>query len=406
VYLGACAIPSGGLFRPARFRDIHVYRHYGDALLAGHVPYRDFPVEYPPGAVPLFALPSLLPGGAYDQAFKALMALCGLAAIFAVTYTLIGLGASSRRVQLSALFLAVSPVALGPVSLNTYDLWPAALSALALAALAARRPSPALALLGVAFAAKLYPLVLAGPALLYVWRARGRVLGPAAAFVAAAAVFFVPFAALGADGLGHSLRLQLGRGLHAESLGASLVLAGQKLGLWSAQIVVHPLPPVSRDVSASGAHAVAIAAAAAAAAAALLVWLVFPRGRADLERLVTAFAAAATGFLAFGKVFSPQYAEWLIPLVPLVASVESGTLLLAALVLAQTWYFHYPRLWAIGWPVWPLLVRNLLLVALYALLANRLKTRIPSSSKTSFQLGFRRRLTRSFAEGSGEIRSR
>src|SRR5439155_16530681 len=51
LFLAACAIPSGGLFRSARFRDIHVYRQYGDALLAGHLPYRDFLVEYPPGAV-------------------------------------------------------------------------------------------------------------------------------------------------------------------------------------------------------------------------------------------------------------------------------------------------------------------------------------------------------------------
>src|SRR5262249_9134034 len=42
LYLAACAIPSGGLFRPAKFRDIHIYREYGDAFLAGHVPYRDF----------------------------------------------------------------------------------------------------------------------------------------------------------------------------------------------------------------------------------------------------------------------------------------------------------------------------------------------------------------------------
>ena len=370
------------------------------------MPYRDFLVEYPPGAVPLFALPSLLPGAAYDQAFKALMALCGLGAIFAVAFTLLSLGSSTLRLALAVLFLAVSPVALGPVSLNTYDLWPAALSALALAALAARRPRLALALLGVAFAAKLYPLVVVGPALWYVWRTRGRVLEAAAAFTAAAAVFFVPFAALGADGLGHSLRLQLGRGLHAESLGASLVLAGEKLGLWGARIVVHPTPPVSRDLVGSSAHAIAVASSVVAALAALAVWLLFARGRSDLQRLVTAFAAAATGFLVFGKVFSPQYAEWLIPLVPLVASLESGVLLLAALVLAHAWYFHYPRLWALGWPVWPLLVRNLLLVALYVLLVIRLKTRTPSSSNTSFQSGLRRRLTRSFAEGSGEIRSR
>jgi hypothetical protein len=192
--------------------------------------------------------------------------------------------------------------------------------------------------------------------------------------------------------------------LHAESLAASVVLAGHKIGLWGARIVSHPAPPTSRDVA--GAPDLAAASSAVALLAVLAAWLLFVRGRSDLERLVSAFAAAAAGFLVFGKVFSPQYAEWLIPLVPLVASVESGALLLAALVLAHAWYFHYPRLWAIGWPVWPLLVRNLLLVALYALLATRLKTRTPSSSKTSFQLGFRRRLTRSVAEGSGEIRSR
>ena len=55
VLLGALAVPSGGLFRGAKFRDLHIYRQYGDALLAGHVPYRDFFVEYPPGAIPLFA---------------------------------------------------------------------------------------------------------------------------------------------------------------------------------------------------------------------------------------------------------------------------------------------------------------------------------------------------------------
>ena len=61
LLLGALAVPSGGLFRGAKFRDLHLYRQYGDALLGGHVPYRDFFVEYPPGAIPLFAAASLAP---------------------------------------------------------------------------------------------------------------------------------------------------------------------------------------------------------------------------------------------------------------------------------------------------------------------------------------------------------
>jgi len=408
IFLAACAVPSGGLARSARFRDIHIYQRFGDALLAGHVPYRDFLVEYPPGAVPLFALPSLLPAGAYDQTFKALMALCGIGAIFAVASTLVSLGAGTRRLAVAVSFVALSPIALGPVSLNTYDLWPAALSAGTLAALAVGRTRLATALLGAAFAAKLYPLVLLGPALLYVSRTWGRVraLDALAWFAAVAAVFFVPFAALDASGLGHSLRLQLARGLHAESLGSSLLLAADKLGPYGARVAVHRTPPVSRDLAGGAAHGVAIASSVLAVVAVLGVWAVFAPGRSDLERLVTAFAAAATGFLVFGKVFSPQYAEWLIPLAALIAGIEGPALLLAALVLAQAWYFHYPRLWAIGWPVWPLLARNLLLVALYVLLLIRLKTRMPSSSNTSRQSGFLRRLTRSVAEGSGEIRSR
>jgi hypothetical protein len=361
--------------------------------------------------VPLFAAPSLLPGGAYDQTFKALMALCGLGAIFAVSLTVTVLGAAPRRLAAAVSFLALSPIALGPVSLNTYDAWPAALSVGALAALAFGRSRLALGLLGTAFAAKLYPLVFAGPALWYVWRTQGaaRARGAVLWFAGVAALFFVPFAAAGAGGLGHSLRLQLGRGLHAESLGASLLLAADRLGLYTARIVARPTPPVSRNLVGPAAHAVAIGASVAAVAAVVLVWLAFARGRSELERLVAAFAAAPAGFLAFGKVFSPQYAEWLIPLVPLVGGLEgaaAGSLLLGALVLAQAWYFHYPRLWAGGWVVWPLLARNLVVVALYGLLLTRLKTRIPSSSNTSRQSGLRRRLTRSVAEGSGEIRSR
>src|SRR6185503_17551722 len=85
LLLGALAVPSGGLFRGAKFRDLHLYRQYGDALLDGRIPYRDFFVEYPPGAIPLFAAPSLAPGGAYDALFKVLMTLCCVAATYLVT---------------------------------------------------------------------------------------------------------------------------------------------------------------------------------------------------------------------------------------------------------------------------------------------------------------------------------
>jgi uncharacterized membrane protein len=401
LLLGALAVPSGGLFRGAKFRDLHVYRQYGDALLAGHVPYRDFFVEYPPGAIPLFAGPSLAPAGAYDAIFKVLMTLCCVAAIYCVCLTLQRGGSTAATVWTAAVFLALSPVALGPVSLNTYDAWPAFVTVFAVAALAARRGRLAFALLGVAAAAKLYAALLVPVALVWLWRECGRrqALEALGAFAVAAAVLVVPWLALSPGGVWDSLHSQVGRGLHTESLGASALLAADRLGLYHAHVVATA-PAISRDLAGGLPRAIASLSAVVAVAAALApAVLVLPRRGAGPG---LAFAATVAGFLAFTKVLSPQYAVWLIPLVPF-GGVAAMALLVVALALAQSWYFHYHDLWAVGPQVWPLLARNLVLVALYALLL--WKTSTPSSSKTSRQSGRSRSLTSAAADGSGATRS-
>ena len=361
--LGALAVPSGGLFRSAKFRDLRLYRHYGDLLLGGHVPYRDFFVEYPPGAIPLFAAPSLAPDGAYDAIFKVAMTICSLAAIFCVAYVLAVQGASRERIAAAALFIALVPIALGPVSLNTYDLWPATLSAGAVAALVSGRDRLALVLLGVAAAAKLYAVLLAPLALVWIWRRRRAVTGPLAAFCVALGVLVIPWVALSPGGVWDSLHSQVGRALHTESLGASVLLAGDRLGLYSAHVVLHS-PAVSRDLAGGLAHGVATASAVLAVLAALSPVLVALRREVEPGVL---FAASVAGFLAFTKVLSPQYLVWLIPLVPFDGLV-AAVLLVVALALAQSWYFHYHALWAVGPQVWTLLARNLVLVALFAVL--------------------------------------
>jgi uncharacterized membrane protein len=396
LLLGALAVPSGGLFRGAKFRDLHLYREYGDALLDGRLPYRDVFVEYPPGAIPLFAAPSLAPAGAYDALFKVLMTLCSVAAIYCVTLVLARRAAPLVQVVAAAIFLALAPIALGPVSLNTYDAWPAALTVGALAALVYRRGALAGALLGAAFAAKLYPIVLLPLALLHLGRAAAPRL--VAAFAGVAAVLVVPWVALSPGGVWDSLDAQLGRGLHAESLAASFLLVGDRLGLYDAHVVRRLHPAATRDLAGDLPHTLGYATSALAAAAVVAVWIAYARRR----ELALGFAAAVAAFLAFTKVLSPQYLVWLIPLVPFGGAVAAA-LLVVALALAQSWYFHYRELWAVGWPVWPLLARNLVLVALYALLL--WKTSTPSRSKTSFQSGFWRRRTRAAAAGSGAERS-
>ena len=400
LLLGALAVPSGGLFRDAKFRDLHLYRQYGDALLAGHLPYRDVFVEYPPGAIPLFAGPSLAPGGAYDAIFKVLMTLCCIAAIFFACFALERSGAPPATIGTSALFLALSPIALGPVSLNTYDAWPALLTVAAAAALVVGRGRLALGLLGVAAAAKLYAVLLVPVAVVWLWRERGRrpALQSLAVFAATAAVLVVPWVALSPGGVWDSVDAQVGRGLHTESLGASILLVGDRVGWYQAH-VVSTAPAVSRDVSGDLAHTIAALSAGLAVLAALAPAVVLLRRRVSPG---LAFAASVAGFLAFTKVLSPQYVVWLIPLVPF-GGLAAMVLLLAALSLAQSWYFHYHDLWAVGPQSWTLLSRNLLLLALYAFLL--WKTSTPSLSKTSRQAAFLRSRTSAAAEGSGATRS-
>jgi uncharacterized membrane protein len=399
LLLGALAVPSGGLFRGAKFRDLNLYREYGDALLDGRLPYRDLFVEYPPGAIPLFTLPALAPAGAYDALFKTLMTLCSLATILCVAYVL-ARGGGRGRVYAAAAFLALAPVALGPVSLNTYDQWPALLTVCAVAGLSSGRHRLALGLLGAAAAAKLYAFLLVPLALAWIWRERGAraAAGPAATFAAVVVVLVVPWLAISPGGVWDSLDSQIGRGLHTESLGASLLLAGDRVGVYDAT-VVQSAPAVSRDLAGGLPDAFALTSATLAIAAALLPGFVLLLRRVEPGPL---FLTSVAGFLAFTKVLSPQYLVWLIPLVPFGGAVAAA-ILLAILALAQSWYFHYRDLWAIGPEVWTLLARNVLLLVLYGLLL--WKTSTPSRSNTSFQWGFARRRASALADGSGATRS-
>src|SRR5207248_1399494 len=79
VYIAACVVPDGGLLRAARYRDVHLYQGFAHAVFDGRVPYRDFFMEYPPGALAVFLPPDLVGSSHYNAAFKVLMAVCGAA---------------------------------------------------------------------------------------------------------------------------------------------------------------------------------------------------------------------------------------------------------------------------------------------------------------------------------------
>lgn len=365
---------SGATGEPG-ISDTPVYERYGERLAAGDLPYRDFRVEYPPGALPAFLGPALVTSapGSYDTAFAGLMIVC-LAALGAfVAGALRSLGASRLRIGGALAALAGGMLLLGPFTLTRFDLVPAAVAAGAVAAVLAGRERLGAAALGAAIATKLYPAVLLPLFVARSWRRHGRAeaLRSLGITLGVVALVYAPFALLAPTGIGRSVWQQLGRPLQIESLGSALLLALHHVFAlpldWASG---HGSQNLTGTVSAVAAAATTTAGVAALAA----VWVAFARGDAGDERFIRFAAAAAVAFVAFGKVLSPQFLVWLLPLVPLVAGgrgAVGSVLLVLACALTRLWFPG--DYWALvkqfdEQASWIVLARDLTLVGLFVLL--------------------------------------
>ena len=369
VLAAASAPPWVGLFGSRGVGDMYLYRMYAHRMERGLFPYHDFFFDWAPGSVPPVLAPVALPGP-YYVAFHILVFVYASLALLALAYALVLLGASRRRLYLATIAAAAVPFALGAISIDSLDYWPAMFTAAGLAVLLAGRTRLAFGLLGFAIVAKLYAVVILPLTLIWVWRRRSRdeAVRCLAVAIAVGLVVALPFLIVGPTGLGFTVKSQFVRGLQMESLGASILMALDHLGVYHARVVVGQ--PYSLDVA--GGIAKAVGAAFSLLTVAVLVWIyrTYLRGRDDPQRLVTASVAALAAYVAFGRVLSPQYIVWLIPLVPLVAGgagvVATGALL-AASAVTMTWFPG--RFWHLvhGSPVsWLVLLRNLLLVAVLA----------------------------------------
>ena len=368
-----------GFYTRDQIVDTPVYQRYGDAMARGQVPYRDFGLEYPPGALPVFVLPAL---GHHDESqfasfrrsFEWLMWGCGVAMLVAMAFALHALAASERRTVGALLFASLAPLALGSVVLSRFDLWPAAIVAAALAAIVSGRLRLGHGLLGLGVAAKVYPAVLVPLALAHVWRRRGRreamiCLG---VLLAAVAVVLGPFLALAPGGVWSSVVRQTTRPLQIESLGAAVLIALHHVaGLAATMRSGHG----SQNLVGTGPDVIGSLQTVLQVAALVAIWALYARGRGGREELVRACAAAAVAFVALGKVFSPQFLIWLVPLVPLVRGrrgLWASGLFFVAMVLTQLWFpFRY---WAYALQFdptasWLVLVRDLVMLALLFTLA-------------------------------------
>lgn len=247
------------------------------------------PLEYPVLTAAFAWLAALLTPSHNSAAFYwvnvVLLLACFLVALAATALTV------PQRVW-DGLLLALAPSVLLAGLIN-WDWFPVALTSVGLLAWSRSRPGLAGVLLGLAIAAKFYPVVIFGPMALLCWRRR-RLPAYGKAFGAAALTWLVvniPFALAAPEEWSYFFRFSSERG---EDYG-SVWLALSQLGI---------------GIDAESLNTIAMAVLAVLCAA--IAWITLrsptPPRLAQLAFLVVA------AFLVTNKVYSPQYVLWLLPL--------------------------------------------------------------------------------------------
>jgi Glycosyltransferase family 87 len=281
-----------------------LYRLWGDSLVHGHYPN----AQYPPAAVLLFGLDSLLGGGPTRVAHAFLMVPFQLVTVAAVW---------SLQTRRSAWLAAL--VALWPLDAFSwvfrFDLFPTALLALGLLLAWRERWALSGALLGFGAAAKWTPALAA--AALLVWLLSNRRTREAVAHALAFALVFVlihlPFLIWSPSHTLYSYRYFHRQGVTGESIWY-LVLA--PLGRATVPLDEFWLPA---HVPSWANPMTTVAQVAVLLALGVASW----RVRTNLRAGVAVAATAPVLFLLLNRVFSPQYLVLM-----LVAWAIAGALLL------------------------------------------------------------------------------
>ena len=347
--------------------DVNVYQGYAARVVGGELPYRDFAIEYPPGALPMFLLPAVTtstsgaswaplnaPARRYARAFEVLVLVLSIATIALSGSSLLALKRPAGPVVMALALLALSPLLLGDVFPARYDILPAALTAAAVALALRGHHAVGGALLGFGAAAKLYPVLLVPSLAIVAARQRGAraAIWCVISAAAGAAAVFAPFAIMSWRGTWGAVRVQFQGGLQIESVVSSLLVAASHLGRALRALGLPPPAPLTNRATEAGLSRSILVGAGldqtallmTALFACTLVWLWYrlSRSRADpREDLVHAAASTLAVVLVLGTVLSPQYLIWLLPLVALVGGKRGAlatTTFAVAALLTRFWF--------------------------------------------------------------------
>ena len=318
--------------------DIPLYNFYADLFLDGVLPYREIGFEYPPLAAPLIALPGLvsLDPETYRYAFAVLVFVLAAGAMFA-TGRLAALGGGREWVAL--LVVALAPVATGAMIRTHFDLAPVVCLVVGLVAIGTGRSKTGFALFGIGGAIKLFPLVAVPIAVAWLL-GQGRRGEAATGLVVAAVVVALTVGAgigLSADGAANAVEYHVDRPVQIESLPATVLNAVEEAG-GRAPVPKHShrsdglTHPTADAITAGFLVLLAIAVMTLTVAAARLE---------DVRGLGLVALTGAAAVATFGKVLSPQFMLWLVPLAAVAwawGMYALGVVTTAAIAVTLVWF--------------------------------------------------------------------
>jgi hypothetical protein len=360
---------------------------YAQRFSTGLLPYRDFPVEYPPLGIALIVLPGLVHSGPltewlYSTSFALEMLALDLLTLFLVVRLARGLIPRDRSGLFSGLLYTAFVAASGAIA-QKFDLVAGTFCLIAVVALVRRRDGLAWVMLMLAVLAKGFPLALAPLFIFYrlmEGRAgyRGLYEGLRAGFVSTVLVGVPLLLVTGIQPLVYAVVYHADRGVEIESMYAGILLVcGRILNLTTTSY--FNLADQSQDIASPleglvGGFAVPLGIVLIG----LLYWQFYRalKSRPD-ERDVALVRSTLLIMLAFMITFRALPGHYLLAILPLAALVRFRgerqhvfvVVLLGALLLGQLETVVWLPLLAGRWVgILALVARNSAILATFGVL--------------------------------------
>jgi hypothetical protein len=292
--------------------DVVRYFDYASKTINGFVPYRDYLIEYPLLAFPLFLIPRLFTADLtrYTLFFNLEMLLINAVTVYLVaSYVRVreGIGQVPARLMWYTLFF----ISLCPLAIVRFDLAPTALAFAAALWWFTGRNGLGGMMAGIGVLTKIFPGAVAIPAIL--WEAsryrfsdrRGTM--SFALSVLAGLIFWI---SLAGEHMMESLQYHLERGLDIGSFYSGiLMISGKITGTEIKSIYAYGSPQLQIPWSAQ------IASLTFPIQVVSLLFVLWRFWQSKMKDGVKYAAAAMLTLVITGKIFSPQYVIWLVPFI-------------------------------------------------------------------------------------------